>query len=406
MRNVRAIILITIVFAIPACERTGETASSARVQRDTIGDTIVVRNLGRGDDGDTLALVETLRIGKADGGTEYGFGNIGRMAVAPDGTIYVYDGALKLLRAYDSAGKFIRSIGRQGAGPGEFNDVVALVTLPDGRIVLRDPSQARISFFDSSGKFLKSWTVGMMTFTDDLLRTDSAGNLYLKSWWGEPTPDGQLGGFVRLDSSGKERDTLAAPFVPSGGMAFYSPSLHWTMNSHASFVSGYSARYVFDVQPRSGEKLLRVEGPTGDPIPVPLGERQLLDRISAEMVKNPSVRKGTKSTPTPSTKPAFRELLVAADDRTWVRVPVPSEQRAGVEVDSTKPVSRQPSPWAETKRVWDIFEPDGTWIGRLTTPSSIEMMFMRGQYVWGKSEDENGVASLIRWRIEPRSKAK
>ena len=66
-------------------------------------------------------LVPELRVGgDAVSGPEYEFTTIREIAVSPNGSMYVVQGQEQEIRVYDAQGKYGRTIGRQGGGPGEF----------------------------------------------------------------------------------------------------------------------------------------------------------------------------------------------------------------------------------------------------------------------------------------------
>lgn len=50
---------------------------------------------------------------------------------------------------FDASGKFVRTIGRKGRGPGEFTDLSKVAALTDNRIAVMDQSLRRISIFDA-----------------------------------------------------------------------------------------------------------------------------------------------------------------------------------------------------------------------------------------------------------------
>src|SRR6185436_10448053 len=60
------------------------------------------------------------------------------------------------VKMFDATGKFIRSIGRRGQGPGEFQGVFALGVAPDNRIVIIDVARHRVNVFDNSGLYISS----------------------------------------------------------------------------------------------------------------------------------------------------------------------------------------------------------------------------------------------------------
>ena len=70
--------------------------------------------------------------------------------------IYLMDTSLKRIMVFTTEGKFIRSIGRQGGGPGEFRQLFTM-DVRDGLIACFDQARRRITLFDSSGVFLNSF---------------------------------------------------------------------------------------------------------------------------------------------------------------------------------------------------------------------------------------------------------
>src|SRR5689334_1622356 len=118
-----------------------------------VADTVTVRSTGPGKWGNELRLVEELRIGSEAPGDSM-FGEIGEIVQAPDGTIYVYDDKLRVLRAFDARGRFLHRIGRNGRGPGEFQSVLGMVPQPGGNLLVYDPFNARIISYSAEGKTL------------------------------------------------------------------------------------------------------------------------------------------------------------------------------------------------------------------------------------------------------------
>jgi DNA-binding beta-propeller fold protein YncE len=83
------------------------------------------------------------------------------VAVAPDGTIFVADGhggdsnARIVKLAPD--GKLIKSWGKKGSSPGEFNEPHGIALDSAGRVFVADRVNSRIQIFDPDGKFLAEW---------------------------------------------------------------------------------------------------------------------------------------------------------------------------------------------------------------------------------------------------------
>ena len=82
--------LALLAAGLLACSDAGDRSAGAdswRAERDTIGDTIVVRTVAGSVWGDTARLVERMSIGTADGTEEEMLGNMRAIVVARDGSI-------------------------------------------------------------------------------------------------------------------------------------------------------------------------------------------------------------------------------------------------------------------------------------------------------------------------------
>jgi DNA-binding beta-propeller fold protein YncE len=83
------------------------------------------------------------------------------VAVAPNGDIFVADGHdtgsnMRILK-FTKDGKFIKTWGKPGAAPGEFNVPHAIAFDTKGRLFVADRANNRLQIFDQDGKFLEEW---------------------------------------------------------------------------------------------------------------------------------------------------------------------------------------------------------------------------------------------------------
>jgi DNA-binding beta-propeller fold protein YncE len=80
------------------------------------------------------------------------------VAFGPDGEFYVSDGyGNNRVMKFSSEGKFIKSWGRSGKAPGEFNLPHAIVVDASGRVLVGDRENNRIQVFDREGNLLEAW---------------------------------------------------------------------------------------------------------------------------------------------------------------------------------------------------------------------------------------------------------
>jgi hypothetical protein len=158
--------LIVTLLAATAVTATLLTTSAAPcVAQQTV-------RIRESDHLDTVEIAEILRIGSLDD-TATAFGQIWGAAFGPDRSIYVADGYGYHVRHYDAEGRLLRTIGRQGDGPGEFRLPWAVAVDDHHSLVVWDEAQRRFSWFTPEGMPLRTfraqghWVVASMRFTPE-----------------------------------------------------------------------------------------------------------------------------------------------------------------------------------------------------------------------------------------------
>jgi hypothetical protein len=68
----------------------------------------------------SFELQKELTIGGDPNNEAYYFPKGARLSVDEEGNLYVCDGGNRRIQTYDKSGKYVRTIGRQGQGPGEY----------------------------------------------------------------------------------------------------------------------------------------------------------------------------------------------------------------------------------------------------------------------------------------------
>jgi len=81
-----------------------------------------------------------------------------RIVQDSSGNIYVSDQKRHAVMCFDSSGKFIRKIGQQGQGPGDFSTPGAIFVTKD-HLVVREIENSRFQYLDLEGKYLRSFKV-------------------------------------------------------------------------------------------------------------------------------------------------------------------------------------------------------------------------------------------------------
>jgi DNA-binding beta-propeller fold protein YncE len=135
---------------------------------DRAGNVWVTDGLGRGRKGHQVFKFSPdgkvlLTLGKPNtvGSGPDEFNAPSAIVTAPNGDIFVADGHGRETNArvvkFDKDGKFIKTWGRKGAGPGEFDTPHAIAIDARGRLFVGDRQNNRIQIFDQEGNFLDQW---------------------------------------------------------------------------------------------------------------------------------------------------------------------------------------------------------------------------------------------------------
>ncbi|MEX2526692.1 MAG: 6-bladed beta-propeller [Gemmatimonadota bacterium] len=422
--RVRSGALLTSVALAVACGGDAP-APALQLQIDTVADTIAVRNLAGSLVPAGMQLVPEIRIGALEGPDEEIFGAISGLAVGPEGTIYVYDRQVPALRAYNAAGEFVRTLGRQGGGPGEYeNSDGGMAVLSDGRVVIRDPGNARFTVFHPDGTLDTSWPGRGGFFTSAPLSLDDTGLLYsvvIRPYAeGENAPAGSLWltRVLQMEADGTPLDTLSIPFLgyesPSirasrdGGTSVnavpFTETLSWSIRGDGSFVVGIGNEYVVRVFRPDGS-VIRVEKPA-ERVPVEPGERDDAEARATHNMRRTDPAWTWNGPPIPAEKPAFHRVLGGDDNRIWVHVPQAAETLEVSEDEErrARDANRPPPPRYREPVAFDVFESDGRYLARVQAPMGFSLYpapVFRGDHVWAVVQDELDVSYVVRFRLEP-----
>ena len=100
-------------------------------------------------------LVKEWQLGGEDAPENQVFSHTTNVAIGPDGTVYVVDPGNFQVLIFDSQGKFVRNFGRQGEGPGEFQEAVAIAVDKDGQPVVFDTGTKKMNVFSPQGDLVR-----------------------------------------------------------------------------------------------------------------------------------------------------------------------------------------------------------------------------------------------------------
>jgi hypothetical protein len=417
--HVSAAVFSLVLPAIGACSaERGRDLGSWVAEWDTIGDTVVVRTVSGSVWGAPREMVEELAIGVLEGPDELMLGSIASLAVDEEGGIYAFDSQVPALRYYDSRGSYIRTLGREGGGPGEYRDFVgALALRRDGKIVLADMGNTRLDLYDPDGTVAAHWSVqgGFFPPRQGIV-ADTADHTHVPIL-SEPMRSNEpmKVGYLDLDPEGNVVDTMYIPTLPNEpqmpsmqsalvaqmltmARGPLDPSKEHALSPLGFMVIGVNDDYSFDVR-WPGGPTVRIEREC-EPVPYTPEERAAWEARLDWYTKtyNP-VEFGS----VPDRKLPYAYFRVGERGRIWVRRHV--EARRDDTVEPPPEGSSQPPPisWVE-REVYDVFEPDGTYLGEAHFPWRTTPLVVRGDTAWGVRRgelDEQYIVRLVSAAAEP-----
>lgn len=339
-----------------------------------------------------------LRIGAPDGDEPYLFARVSGAVRLSSGVVVVANYGSSELRWFSPGGRWIRSRGRQGDGPGEFRSLRRILRLPGDSILAADDLTARLTLFDSSGTLVRSWSIA-----------EAAPNV-------RPLPLGRLadGSFIAMAARSvtsppgytrqqmtllryREGSLMDRLFVQPGGEFFSvgcgtrtSPGVcavgvPYGLRSLAAaagpFVfAGNGERYEvvrYDSRSRRVDTLRREVRAT----PLAAARRAFfVDSVASTVPaqRRGMVRQRLAEAPIRQAMPFFEDLVT--DDRGGLWVARPQERLAGT-------------------RAWDVFSAEGRFVRSVSLPASLAVTSIAGGFAIGVSRDADGVEYVEAWRV-------
>jgi hypothetical protein len=325
----------------------------------------------------TFDLEEDLSIGNEED-ENYMFYRIRGLAVDAEDNILITDMSNYRIQVFDRDGKYIKTIGRSGQGPGEFEQPTLVhVDSSSGKIYVKDMYLA-LDIFERDGDFVKSIKLNFGIHDFFPLEDDTILALLLKSS-DEELKNAHV--LCRLDDQGEILDSFAEyPYTSlmrrmSGGVFVtttgYELAAHMAVLDQEKFVYGYSKEYELNVMNREGKLLYRIR--MDQPMPHFTSEEQ-------------SMYKRLKF-PVPKFKPYFYSIFSDTDGRIYVQ-----QNQAGEGIRGYGPIDT-------TEKEVDIFSPEGYYLYRSSLPPNTSII--KNGYLYTRElDEEEGMEYVKRYRIK------
>jgi hypothetical protein len=312
-----------------------------------------------------LELQEELTIGTAEGDEPYMFVRLRGLAVDDQGDIYALDQRKARVDVFSSDGRHLRSIGRQGQGPGEFQAPFAVALTPAGELLVGEMS--RLSLFDRQGVFLRSVdnSAQRLAFVEYLENGSAVGTRMVLE---EEKPRYEVA-LCGPDLGQKQALASSAMPGPSGKYALFTSVVRWDVFRGREIVcasgDGDYRLSVFDSEGR------RIRTITKDYDPVPPSDFEI-DRLK----KQQGIQPGEEVT-IPRYLPPIWWVYADEDGRiyvsTWQRDPA-----TGISL-------------------FNIFDPEGRYLCDDRIPGE-PIVFKDGK-LYAVVQDDEGVQYVKRFKM-------
>jgi len=223
----------------------------------------VIKNPGKPLYGEIeLKLEVDLSIGGEDVDENYMFRRVSDIEVDEEGNIYVLDSIECRIQKYDKDGKYLKTIGRKGEGPGEFQRASSMYFDSEGKLYVNE--FRKIHIFEKNGVFEKT-IIPKSPLSN--FGVTKKGSIFGHSY--TFTEEGATMDIMIMDSEGKRTSTVAnfpestASVQVGRGVLMttppYSPGLYFCPLNNESGIYGYSAEYKLFFIKSSGEIVYRID---------------------------------------------------------------------------------------------------------------------------------------------------
>ena len=408
---------VAIVLMVTAWACSGERGASWNGSiTDSAGITIV-RNptTGLWGDGEGWTLTEALRIGSAEGEPEYQFGQLlpaQSIDIASDGRIVVFDAQGQHIEVFTPDGKYERTIGQAGNGPGEIGpgQQSQMLMAPGDTIFFSDMGNQRVSLWTLDGTFVRSFPLEVasgilpirwvsaddgrivaqmrrIAFPGSTAAPDSMDAITVRRL------DGTVGDTLMRVPSGKT-------FSITGGLPewnFFVPEPVWALwGSRILYAVNDNYRigvYQGGVLERVIEKPFTLD-PVTDADQLPMKES--LRKLMVAQGAPPQVVTQLVSTRMhfAPNYPAFAQMLEGPDSTILVQSIVPVSKLSDEERENFDFLSGSMG-----SREWDVFDDQGRYLGQVTMPLRFQPVKFVGHAVYGIQRDELDVQYVVKLAI-------
>lgn len=378
---------------------SNETKQVKNTIRDSVGVKIIENWAPIWDEEDQWKLSEKPVLEIAD----ENFFRVRGAILFSDGRIVVANSGASELRFYNKNGKFTKTVGGKGGGPGEFsNFMVALHKISQDSFQVFDTMTLRMSVFDSNGILKRDFYLepaGKYPIMD--VQTFLDGSLFVSTSWSSaldmgdhetgikrhPTP------LLHYSQQGVLMDTFAIlpgpeyyMFVEGDRYAFignfpFKHNLVSSIFSNRAFM-GSSDKFEILVYSFNGDlqKIITLPG-----IDLTLTDKEFKETIQSQLNRIDDLESKKRYTkywsklPHRKSKPAYSNLVIDDEGNLWIEE---------YQYDESKLTT------------WWIFNLEGFLLVEIEMSGNFQVFEIGHEYVLGKKINEDGFESIHVYRLK------
>ncbi|MDP2914071.1 MAG: 6-bladed beta-propeller [Candidatus Aminicenantes bacterium] len=191
-----------------------------------------------------LNLKQDFSLGGPEAEVSYAFSNIRTFTVDEAQNIYVLDDKEACIKVFDDHGKYLRTFGRKGQGPGELNLPSSIsINKTKKELIVQEVSR-RLSIFSLDGKFLRN--LSLRDVWGLRVRQDALGNIYVQEAVLDPQDPRYL--LKKFDPSMKFLAVLAT--TPAPKPSAFNPFMavaYWNIDESNNIIYGYPKDYEIQI---------------------------------------------------------------------------------------------------------------------------------------------------------------
>jgi hypothetical protein len=358
-----------------------------------------------------VRLIEEVRVADAALPQDALFQNPRGLAVDSQGRVYIADHGANHIKVFGADGRFMKTIGREGEGPGEFLGP-EFVEIGAGRIYVWESMSRRISVLDAEGKYLASASFTPGSFGIFIrMRVLPDGRLAALYERGLPEgaqsriPDSQEQVVEILSAEAKPVRVIYEKKVRSSQLAWnaeykayvrvpfpYHPGVVMDVLPSGAVAAGMNDKYELEIlDPDKGRLRSFAQSWT----PIKIVDRDKQDHFSrfrmvvyqgdVKTVLPKAPDHIVKNTEFPKFFPPYSNIITDGEGNIWAQVHV--ESRAS--------------------DVFDVFDPRSGLLARITVEGaplgrdfagSVSSRFV-GAALWRIERDKDEYASLVKYRL-------